>query len=149
MGPVHLTKPGAILGTVAYMSPEQAQGKEMDQRSDIFSFGIVLYQMLTGALPFQSTSEVGLMYEIVHTPTPSAYRVRLDLPPALDHVLSTALQKDPKLRYPNMDAVLEDLRQVSREMESGALPTKRLAARAIAARKSPSRSLQIIAFALS
>jgi len=79
--------------------------------------------MLTGALPFHSNSEVGLMYEIVHGPTPSASEIRRDLPPALDRVLSTALQKDPKLRYPNMDNLLADLRHVSREIEGGAPPT--------------------------
>src|SRR5579871_2485510 len=82
IAPVHLTRPGVVLGTAAYMSPEQAQGKEIDQRSDVFSFGIVLYQMLTGALPFQSNSELGLMYEIVHGATPSASDIRTDLPRA-------------------------------------------------------------------
>ena len=149
MGPVHLTRPGTVLGTAAYMSPEQAQGKEMDQRSDIFSFGIVLYQMLTGALPFQSTSEVGLMYEIVHTPAPSAYQVRRDLPPALDHVLNTALQKDPKVRYPSMQSVLSDLRQVSREVETGVPPTNPLSRPAIRVRGSWRRSMQIAALAIS
>jgi serine/threonine-protein kinase len=147
MGPAFLTKPGTILGTAAYMSPEQAQAKEMDQRSDIFSFGIVLYQMLTGALPFHSNSEVGLMYEIVHGPTPSASEIRRDLPPALDRVLSTALQKDPKLRYPNMDNLLADLRHVSREIEGGAPPTAAFVVRT----KKPAwrRPLEVAAFVVS
>jgi len=147
MGPAFLTKPGTILGTVAYMSPEQAQAKEMDQRSDIFSFGIVLYQMLTGALPFHSNSELGLMYEIVHGPTPSVSEVRRDLPPALDRVLSTALQKDPKLRYPDMDSLLGDLRHVSREIEGGAPPKAAFFVRA----KKPSwrRPLEVAAFVVS
>jgi tetratricopeptide (TPR) repeat protein len=147
MAPAFLTKPGTILGTVAYMSPEQAQGKEMDQRSDIFSFGIVLYQMLTGCLPFQSNSEVGLMYEIVHGPTPSATEVRHDLPPALDRVLSTALQKDPKQRYPNMDSLIADLRQVSREMAGGAPLTARFVVHA--PKRSWRRPLEITAFVIS
>jgi tetratricopeptide (TPR) repeat protein/TolB-like protein len=147
IGPVHLTRPGTILGTAAYMSPEQAEAKDMDQRSDIFSFGIVLYQMLTGVLPFQSNSEVGLMYEIVHGPTPSASQVRRDLPPALDRVLSTALQKDPKLRYQGMDKLLADLRQVSREIEGAAPRTARFVVPA--PRRSWRRPLEIAAFFVS
>jgi eukaryotic-like serine/threonine-protein kinase len=149
IGPAHLTRPGTILGTAAYMSPEQAQGKEMDQRSDIFSFGIVLYQMLTGALPFQSTSEVGLMYEIVHGPTPSASQVRRDMPSALDRVLATALQKDPKLRYPRMDNLLADLRQVSREVESGLPPTALFAPQASRGKRNWRRRLEVAAFVIS
>lgn len=147
ISPEFLTKPGTILGTAAYMSPEQAQAKDMDQRSDIFSFGIVLYQMLTGELPFHSNSEVGLMYEIVHGATPSASDTRRDLPPALDRVLSTALQKDPKLRYPTMDAVIADLRFVSREIEGGAPPTKQFSPRV--AKRNWRKPLEIAAFVAS
>jgi eukaryotic-like serine/threonine-protein kinase len=147
-GPAHLTKPGAILGTAAYMSPEQAQARDMDQRSDIFSFGIVLYQMLTGTLPFQSNSEMGLMYEIVNGPTPSASEIRRDLPSAFDRVLSKALQKDPKLRYPSMDNLLADFRQVSRELEGGAPPTASFVA-VRPARRSWRRPLEIAAFGVS
>ena len=147
MGPAFLTRPGTILGTVAYMSPEQAQAKEMDQRSDIFSFGIVLYQMLTGSLPFQSNSEVGLMYEIVHGPTPSASQVRRDLPPALDRIFSTALEKDPKMRYPDMDTLIADLRQVSREMRGEAPLTAPFVPHS--ARRNWRRPLEISAFVIS
>ena len=147
IGPAFLTRPGTILGTVAYMSPEQAQAKEMDQRSDIFSFGIVLYQMLTGSLPFQSNSEVGLMYEIVHGPTPSVSQVRRDLPPALDRVLSTALEKDPKMRYPDMDTLIADLRQVSREMAGLAPLTAPYTVRDV--RRNWRRPLEITAFVIS
>jgi eukaryotic-like serine/threonine-protein kinase len=147
VGPVHLTRPGTIIGTAAYMSPEQAEAKGMDQRSDIFSYGIVLYQMLTGVLPFQSNSEVGLMYEIVHGPTPSASKVRCDLPPALDRVLSTALQKDPKLRYQGMDSLIADLRHVSREIEGAAPLTAPFVVQA--PRRSWRRPLEITAFLVS
>ncbi len=129
------------------MSPEQAEAKDMDQRSDIFSFGIVLYQMLTGVLPFQSNSEVGFMYEIVHGPTPSASKVRCDLPPALDRVLSIALEKDPKLRYQGMDKLLADLRQVSREMEGAAPLTAAFVVPA--PRRSWRRPLEIAALVVS
>jgi serine/threonine protein kinase/Flp pilus assembly protein TadD len=147
VGPAFLTKPGTILGTAAYMSPEQAQAKDIDQRSDIFSFGIVLYQMLTGTLPFQSNSEVGLMYEIVHSPTPSVSRVRHDLPPALDRILSTALQKDPKLRYPSMDSLIADLLYVSREMQVEAPLTAPILVQA--PKRSWRRPLEIAAFVIS
>jgi serine/threonine-protein kinase len=122
VAPAHLTRPGTIIGTAAYMSPEQAQGQGTDQRSDVFCFGIVLYQMLTGALPFQSNSEIGTMYQIVHTPAPSAGTVRRDLPPALEGVLIKALEKDANLRYPSMDALLADLREAGGELETGEMP---------------------------
>ncbi len=122
VAPAFITRAGAVLGTVAYMSPEQARGKEVDQRSDIFSFGIVLYQMLTGALPFQASSEVGLMYEIIHTPSPAAGEIRSDLPPALEHVLRTSLAKDPPLRYARIEDVVNDLKDVTQKLESGVPP---------------------------
>jgi eukaryotic-like serine/threonine-protein kinase len=147
--PQHLTRPGAILGTAAYMSPEQARGKPTDQRSDIFSFGIVLYQMLTGALPFQSNSEVGLLYEIVNTPAPSAVQVRRDLPPALDRVLSTALQKDPKNRYASMDELLADLGALSRDMEAGTVVRDPSVALRLASRGEWPRPARIAIFVVS
>jgi len=148
--PAHLTKPGAIIGTAAYMSPEQAQGQVTDQRSDVFCFGIVLYQMLTGALPFQANSEIALMYQIVHTATPSAANVRRDLPTALDRVLNTALQKDPALRYPSMDGVLSDLREVSQGMDTGTMVMEPSVARRLAPRKRwpPAAALAALAIVL-
>jgi serine/threonine-protein kinase len=116
---MYRTTPGTILGTVAYMSPEQAHGKATDNRSDVFSFGIVLYQMLTGSLPFRADSLVGMMYEIAHTPAPSASQIRRDLPPPFDRVLSKALEKEAKLRYQSMDDLLADLQEVGREVQSG------------------------------
>ncbi len=134
ISPVYLTRPGTIIGTAAYMSPEQAQAKPTDQRSDIFSFGIVLYQMLTGTLPFQSNSEVGLMYEVVHSPAPPASRSRAGLPLALDRVLQTTMEKDPARRYASMDALLADLKEISGEIDLGKSPkhasgTRRLSAK--------------------
>src|SRR5258708_36468510 len=104
------------------MSPEQAEAKPVDQRSDIFSFGTVLYQMLTGALPFHSSSEVGLMYKVAHAPLPPASRTRMDLPLALDRVLQTAMEKDPARRYSSMDELLADLKEVSHEIDRGRSP---------------------------
>jgi eukaryotic-like serine/threonine-protein kinase len=134
ISPGFLTRPGTIIGTAAYMSPEQAQAKSTDQRSDIFSFGIVLYQMLTGALPFQSNSEIGLMYEVVNSPAPRASRIRAGLPLALDRVLQTAMEKDPARRYASMDALLADLKEVGTAIDSGKSPrhasgTRRLSAK--------------------
>ncbi|HYL72758.1 MAG TPA: tetratricopeptide repeat protein [Bryobacteraceae bacterium] len=149
IAPLHLTRPGTIIGTAAYMSPEQAQGQGTDQRSDIFCFGIVLYQMLTGALPFQSNSEVGLMYQIVHASTPSASQVRRDLPPALDRVLRTALEKDPKLRYPSMEGLLTDLRQVTREMETNTIVMEPSVARRLAQKRRWRSPAAIVAFVAS
>ncbi len=149
IAPLYLTRPGTVLGTAAYMSPEQAQGKEMDQRSDIFSFGIVLYQMLTGNLPFRSSSEVGLMYEIVHGETPSVSEVRPDLPPTLDRVLATAMQKDPKLRYRDMDSLIADLRDTSGEIETGVLHKLPSELRPSLGKRSWRRPVEIALFAIS
>ncbi len=120
--PAHLTRPGTIIGTAAYMSPEQAEAKPVDQRSDIFSFGTVLYQMLTGAMPFHSSSEIGLMYAVVHSAVPPASKSRAGLPLALDRVLQTAMEKDPERRYASMDGLLADLKEVSQEIELGRSP---------------------------
>ncbi len=134
ISPRYLTRPGAILGTAAYMSPEQAQAKPVDQRADIFSFGIVLYQMLTGAMPFESNTEVGLMYKVVNSPVPPASRTRVGLPLALDRVVQTAMEKDPARRYPTMDALLADLKEIGNEINLGKSPkdasgTRRLSAK--------------------
>ncbi|HEY6393486.1 MAG TPA: protein kinase, partial [Bryobacteraceae bacterium] len=134
IAPPHLTRPGVVIGTAAYMSPEQAQAKPVDQRSDIFSFGIVFYQMLTGVMPFQSNTEVGLMYEVVHSPAPAASRTRASLPLALDGVLHTALEKDPARRYPSMDDLLADLKEVGDEIELGRSPKHASGARRLSAK---------------
>ena len=94
-----LTRPGTVVGTVAYMSPEQAQGGGVGPRSDIFAFGVVLYQVLTGTLPYQAGSDIGLLYEIVNTPAPQLQKLRPDLPPVLGAIVEKALEKDPERRY--------------------------------------------------
>jgi serine/threonine protein kinase/tetratricopeptide (TPR) repeat protein len=134
ISPPTLTRPGTVIGTAAYMSPEQAQAKPVDQRSDIFSFGIVLYQMLTGARPFQSNTEIGLMYEVVHAPVPAASRTRVDLPLALDRVLHTAMEKDPARRYPSMEELLADLKEVGHEIDLGKSPKHASGARRLSAK---------------
>ena len=119
-----LTRPGTVVGTLAYMSPEHAQGGGISPRSDIFSLGVVMYQMLTGTLPFQGASQVALLYEIVHTRPPALHKTRPDLPPALERVLDKALEKDPEQRYQSAGELLRDLKDISQQLESGVAASK-------------------------
>jgi serine/threonine protein kinase len=89
-----LTEPGMVMGTTAYMSPEQASGRELDHRTDIFSLGVVVYEMLAGQRPFRGTSQVETMHAIINDPPPP-----LAQPPELEDILDKALAKDPKERY--------------------------------------------------
>ncbi len=113
------TRPGAVLGTPAYMSPEQAVGAQLDARSDIFSFGVVLYEMLSGVRPFQGTTQVDLLHAIVHNEPPP---LADDVPPALRALVEKALEKDPTDRYQSMRDVVVDLRRVARQT-SESVPT--------------------------
>ena len=119
-----LTRPGTVVGTLAYMSPEHAVGGGVGARSDIFSLGVVLYQMLTGTLPFQGASQLSLLYEIAHTPAPPLGRTRPGLPPALDRVIGKCLEKDPEQRYQSAGELLMDLKEISRQLEAGVASTK-------------------------
>jgi serine/threonine protein kinase/Flp pilus assembly protein TadD len=114
-----LTRPGTVVGTVNYMSPEQTRGGGVGPRSDIFSFGVVLYQMLTGTLPFQAGSEIGVLYEIVNTPAPRLNKLRPDLPPVLGAIVEKALEKDPERRYQRAEALTSDLKEITRQLETG------------------------------
>jgi serine/threonine protein kinase/tetratricopeptide (TPR) repeat protein len=115
----HLTRPGTALGTVAYMSPEQVRAKELDGRTDLFSFGIVLYEMATGRLPFQGGSS-GLITEAILNRNPVApIRVNPDIPPALQEVIRRALEKDSNLRYQHAADMRSELQRVKRDTESG------------------------------
>jgi serine/threonine protein kinase/Flp pilus assembly protein TadD len=119
-----LTRPGTVVGTLAYMSPEHAQGGNVGPRSDIFSLGVVMYQMFTGVLPFQAGSQVALLYEIVHTRPPALAKLRPDLPPALGRVLDKALEKNPEQRYQSAGELLNDLKEISRQLSSGVSKSK-------------------------
>ncbi len=145
MATLALTQAGMVVGTLAYMSPEQARGRELDHRSDIFSLGVTIYEMATGQLPFSGESPLDTMHAIAFEETRPITSLRQNLPPDLQRIVTRCLRKRPEDRYPDAGALVADLKALKRDLESGVTRTTpiadRLRDRLVALKNLPPKSL--------
>src|SRR6201987_4356176 len=135
--PELLTRPGAAIGTLTYMSPEQVRGEPLDARTDLFAFGVVLYEMVTGVQPFRGETSGVIANAILERAPVPPVRLNPDLPPKLEEVINKALEKDRKLRYQNAGDIRTDLQRLKRDSDSGRATVAEAGAGMKPARKSP------------